>query len=204
MPKVQLEDLLADAWTAHDQITALSRRASVLRDAEKRYTGDLYRFVAPKWAGENDRLSGMGAKQYGGRWNPAGLAAVYGATTPMGAAAESFEQANRYGFRADQTTPRVVFAFHVKLRSVLDLTDGNVRTRLKTSRKRMIRCRWKRSRTNHHEQLTQAIGRAVAAAGFEAMLVPSARDDVTNLVLFPDLLRTASEARTINADQLDA
>ena len=71
------------------------------------------------------------------------------------------------------------------------------------SRGRMLACPWKLSTGDGHpEQLTQAIGRAAAAAGFEGLLVDSALSDVTNLVIFPEFLSPPSNLATINADEL--
>lgn len=196
-------DLLNASWQAHKEFPGLMRRMRGLEDACEPLEDVSYRFVEPKWSGEGDRLSGLGAKQFGGRWNPIGLAVVYGSSSPVGAAEETFSQAIHYGLAPEQITPRVVFAFRVKLRAVLSLLDGDVRRRLRVSLHRMMGCDWRRSRSAKHEELTQAIGRAAAAAGYEALWAPSAQGQSANLVVFPHLLHEGSSLTAVNAAQLD-
>lgn len=207
MSIVDPDTLLAHDCSPHPEFDALLRRMKSLATvSSKAYAKDLYRFVAPKWSGDADRLSGLGAKQFGQRWNPVGLAAVYGAESAQLAFNEAVGRAERAGFLAIQLTPRLVFAYRVNLAAVLDLTLGSNRTRLRVSKARMIQCHWtharKKSRGKYHEQLTQAIGRAAAAAGFEAIRVPSAQGNGANLAIFPDFVRKNSKIATLNADAL--
>ncbi len=203
MIKIDPNTLLADCWTGYENFDALFRRMIKLRDTFVPFSKDVYRVVHPKWSGEGDRLSGLGAKQYGGRWNPAGLGAVYGSLTPIGASKESFSQAMRYGFRAEQMTPRIIFAFRVTLSATLNLTDGAIRQRLRVSEKSLLECDWKQSRCQpHREHLPQAVGRAAVAAGLEGLLIPSAESDEINAVIFPDFLKKTSQLITLNADDI--
>jgi len=207
MPTIDPDTLLAEGWSAHPEFDALYRRMKILvKDSAKPYKRDLNRFIEPKWSGEADRLSGLGAKQYGQRWNPMGLAALYGAESAELAFNESIGRAQRAGFLPIQLTPRLIFAFRVKLAAILELTHGPTRTRLRVSKTRMVKCDWQRSRKashgKHREQLTQAIGRAAAAAGFEAIRVPSTRAEGANLVVYPEFVRKNSKIQTLHADDI--
>ncbi len=47
------------------------------------WQGTLYRFQAVDFPTPGDVLSGHGARRRGGRWNPPGLATLYGSTTDL-------------------------------------------------------------------------------------------------------------------------
>ena len=64
-----------------------------------------------------------------------------------------------------------------RFEKVLDLTDMALLVRLGVDRNRYSEMLY---------ETTQKIGEAVGFLGFEAMLVPNARHDSTNLVAFPD------------------
>lgn len=49
----------------------------------------VYRSAGPEYANTADLVSGEGSRRYGGRWNPAGVAAVYGSLTPQTAMEET-------------------------------------------------------------------------------------------------------------------
>ena len=54
-----------------------------------------------------------------------------------------------------------------------------------------------------NEALTQTLGRAAHASGFEAILVQSAEDATgQNLVIFPDNLRKSSQFYVLDSDKL--
>ncbi|MEX2389813.1 MAG: RES domain-containing protein [Phycisphaeraceae bacterium] len=202
-PLHNTDDLIASSWSVHPEFEKLLERMIRWRSTARRWSGEGYRFVEPKFARRGDGVSGLGAKQFGGRWNPAGLATVYGSTSPIGAAAEAFGHFGHYGFRVDQATPRIVFAFQAKLLRVLDLTHGRTRQRLRVSEQRMLHCEWKRSRRTGQEQLSQAIGRAAAAAGMHGLLVPSVQSEAPNVVVFPEHLPASCRLTVVNADEFD-
>lgn len=86
----------------------------------------------------------------------------------------------------------VVAGVKVRVSAVLDLCDRRVRRRLKVTLTDLARPWWPVQETGG-EALTQAIGRAAYEAGFEAVMMPSARHPGgTNLNVFPDKLRMDS------------
>ena len=115
--------------------------------------------VDPKLVTQGNCLSGLGAMQYGGRWNPIGLSALYGSTTVEVALTEMLARNRHYDIPDADALPKTLFAFEAKLFCVLDLTDGAIRQRLRVSRATMIKTDWRASRL-HKEVITQAIGRA--------------------------------------------
>lgn len=147
---------------------------------------------------------GVGACQYGGRWNPIGVRAVYGSPTPEIAMAEALANHRHYGLPIHCAMPKEFFAFKADLRRVLDLTDGKTRQRLRLSIKRMNQCPWRESQRQNQEPLTQVVGRTALLAGFEAIKTPSAqvRPHGFNIVVFPDQPGVPERLTTLNADQI--
>jgi len=176
----------------------------IVSDHATAWRGVAFRFVEPNHALKKNRLEGVGAEKWGGRWNPKGLAAVYGASTRELAMRETYGTADRYGLNEDGLTPRVLFAFEADLGPVIDLTDGYVRQRLRISLETMTTSEWRLSRRRHREAMTQAIGRACCLAGCEAMLVPTRHSTTdNNIVVFPQVSDVADRLRTIQAEKLE-
>ena len=77
--------------------TLLNRIKRIAAENARCWRGTLFRFEDPEHAATGDRLMGVGAKLWSGRWNPKGLAATYGAMTRETALAETFGSAGKYG-----------------------------------------------------------------------------------------------------------
>jgi RES domain-containing protein len=83
--------------------------------------------------------------------------------------------------------PRVTVALEFKLRKVLNLTNSKVRRQLKLDLREIMAEDWRKLQDARKESQSQCLGRAVAAAGFEGLLVPSAAvPKGINLVYFTD------------------
>jgi RES domain-containing protein len=63
------------------------------------WTGTFFRFQTIDFPAAKDVLSGEGARTRGGRWNPPGLATVYGSTTDTLALAECKANDRYYGLK---------------------------------------------------------------------------------------------------------
>lgn len=186
----------------HEEAEGIASRARGLKRRARRFRGVIYRSVEPEYARREDRLQGIGAAQFGGRWNPIGLAALYGSTSVESATAEALAKVRHYGFDDERALPRTIFVMEAKLTRVLDLTDGDIRRRLRVSEARMRACPWREENDQKREALTQAIGRAAYEAGFEAIRVPSfALRDHANLVVYPGAV-SEGQLRVLNADAL--
>ena len=85
------------------------------------WNGHFFRFHTIKFPAAKDILSGAGAWQRGGRWNPPGVAALYGSTTDTAALEEAKSNDRYYGL--ETKTPRLVVAIQAKVGTILDLTS---------------------------------------------------------------------------------
>src|SRR5262249_44886922 len=124
------------------------------------WSGDIYRSVSMEFATQRDLLTGIGAKNYGGRWNPkSSFAALYGSLDLQIALIEWQAFNRRQGIRRDaRVLPRAFVGIEVRLQRVLDLTNAMVRRRLCVSRRRMRNEPWREAQMEGREALTQAIG----------------------------------------------
>lgn len=141
------------------------------------YTAAAYRHMAPKYA---DRpLSGEGARQLGGRWNPPGIATLYVGTDRATAIAELGRLARRGGRAPEDFLPRVMVQYDLSLSAVLDLRDPGLRDRVGLSLDAI-----------RSDDLSpcQAVGEAARYAGREAILAPSATGDGDVLAIYLDKL----------------
>ena len=181
----------------------LRTRLTRLRSAGTAFDGVVYRSSTPKYATEADMLTGEGSRRSGGRWNPKGIALVYTSLTPETAMAETLAH-NRYNaLPVEDAMPRVFVAVAVRLKTVLDLRDGSIRRRLQVSASQLLAVDWRTEAYLGREPITQRLGRAAHATGWEGLIVPSAADpDSHNLLIFPDHLSADSETTLLNADRL--
>ncbi len=153
-----------------------------------------FRSTTPKYAGSSDVLSGEGSRLHGGRWSPIGLRAVYASLTPEAAMAETLAYYRYYNLSLASAMPRLFVAIRFQLAAVIDLTDGDVRKRLRLSEAELIQCDWRKKLAVSQTPITQLVGHAAQLAGFEGLLVrSSAAVNDKNLVAFPGQMRLGSD-----------
>jgi len=158
------------------------------------WSGHFFRFQTIQFPAAKDILSGTGAKQRGGRWNPPGLAALYGSTTDTVALEEAKANDRYYGL--ETKTPRLVVAIHAKVGKMLDLTSPGLRRQLGITLAELAGEDWRKLLHSGQESLSQAIGRAAAATGASGLLVRSAAvRQARNIILFPPV--SGSDSLTI-------
>ena len=92
------------------------------------WAGTLFRFHTVDYPSAKDVLSGRGASGRGGRWNPPGLATLYGSTTDITALEECKANDRYYG--VETRSPRLLVAIEARLTHVLDLTAPGIRRAL--------------------------------------------------------------------------
>jgi RES domain-containing protein len=134
-----------------------------------------------------------------GRWNAKGRFRIsYSSLSPETALAESLAHVRYFNLPEANALPRVLVSLRVDLRRVLFLSDGRLRMRLKLSEQTIRKHDWRRVNRRRKEALTQAWGRSLAMAGYEAIVVPSAAGDGKNLIVFPESLTEDSTFQVEN------
>ena len=155
-----------------------------------RFQGFVYRAAHQAYAKLPDLISGQGSMLNGSRWNaPGAMRVLHAADSPEHAISEALANYRRFGIPVPGDLHIVVRAIQIDVRNVLDLRDGSVRHALRVSEDRMLGANWEHENAIGEEAISQAVGRAVAAAGFCGMLAPSAAvARTTNTVVFVDQL----------------
>jgi RES domain-containing protein len=175
----------------------------LVNDAAKPWPSVGFRLAALKYGHSDDLLSGEGAIVCGGRMNGRGaFPVIYTSTDPHTATAEAFQNFAAFGFAKDKVRPRVLVGIEVKVSAVLDLSNIEIRRRLGVNLQDLAQPWWPMQEAGF-EALTQAIGRAARDAGFEAVILPSARrKGGINFNVFPDRLRAGSSVAVIAENDL--
>ena len=154
-----------------------------------------YRMTKPRYHRTRDIVSGLGGFGSNGRWCLKNhFHCSYLSYSPETALEEVLAASRRKNLPDTKALPRVLVCVGVRLQRVLHLTDGQLRQHCRVSQKLMLEEQWWRRNYLGHEATTQALGRAVASAGFEGIVVPSAADRPhgVNLVVFTGNLLSGS------------
>jgi RES domain-containing protein len=185
------------------EVVELFEKITQLFPAAVGFDGVIVRSVPIKYATKNDFYSGKGAAKTGGRWNPVGLLAVYGSLDVLTATQEAYQNINLFGFPMTSIEPRVMAGVKVTIGKALDLTDPRVRAKLGMTLTSMLDEDWESIQASGEEARTQTIGRGCSLAGFEGMIVPSARNRKgKNVVILMANLAKDSEIRILGSDKL--
>jgi RES domain-containing protein len=182
--------------TPHPGFARMEARLRALAGSfDVRFEGELFRFINPAHAKATDIVSGAGARFAAGRWNlPRAEPLSYTALRPETALAEALAHVNYYRLPVARALPRVLVALHLKAQRALDLRTGKLRQALRFSEAVMRSADWRADNQRGREATTQAWGRAIARAGFEALIVPSAADAAGgNVLVFPQNLQAGSD-----------
>jgi RES domain-containing protein len=148
------------------------------------WNGTLFRFQTVDFPAPKDVLSGEGARVRGGRWNSPGIATLYGSTTDNTALEECKAHDRYYG--VPTKSPRLLVAIEAQLTRMLDLTALATRRAMAVTLAELGSEDWRKLQAAGKESFTQAIGRAVAAAGGSGLLSRSAAvDQGVNVAVFP-------------------
>lgn len=178
----------------------IARRVGACFDSAVPWKGIVYRSATPEYSNQFDLLSGGGSALHGGRWNPLGIATVYGSESPETAMAEALEHCRYYGVPMWAAMPRHFEAIEIRFRRMLDLTNGRVRNRLRISLRAMLTCDWRNENVDC-KPITQQLGRACFECGFEGMIVPSAAEmGGFNLVWFSANMRRGGRFKLMRPD----
>ena len=149
------------------------------------FGGDVWRVT---WA-ERHPLAGNSG---GGRWSPDGVfEAIYTSLEADGACAEAYHHLSRAPVLP--SSEMVLNQIHVNLKNVLQLDIEQLR-QIGISEPLAHRINY---------GISQQIGAAAHLLGFEALIVPSARWDCLNLVLFADRLDMGAQSETLKSTPID-
>lgn len=144
-----------------------------------RLTGLLYRAHDPGWAFAP--TSGEGARLYGGRFNPKGVAALY-----LSRALETAWLAAQQGF-AFKPRPKTLCAYEIDCDDIVDLTDAATRAEHGVDAGGLA-CPWEDIASRGGTPPNWTIAERLRERGFAGAVVPSfapgVAADATNVVLW--------------------
>jgi len=142
------------------------------------FRGTLYRALSPYWAYRP--LSGDGAKQFGGRFNRPGRAALY--------LAGSIETALNEVQQAGMFAPVTLVAVEADLEPLFDGRDAAALAAFDVGPADLALPDWATRQAEEGQAPTQALAERLVEAGFCGMVVPSfapgARPEACNTVLW--------------------
>lgn len=151
------------------------------------FKGVVFRNSPQRYATEQGVISTAGSRMVGGRYNVPHEFGVLYLSCDVHTCTEELEFAARNeGAKVEEKLPRTFTGIKVELEKVLDLTDAGVRRKLGITKKVLVETNWLKENSEGKEATTQVIGRVAKGAGFEALLVPSARWPGMNLNLLLD------------------
>jgi RES domain-containing protein len=157
-------------------------------------------------ASAGQSLSTEGSRIHGGRYNPVNEFGVFylSCDLPTCLAEVNYYLSQDTGIELADLEPgiKTMVEVGVRLVKVLDLTNSEVQDALGVNEADLT-AEWEGIQAAGGESLTQSIGRFAREAGFEALLVPSARHQGYNLVIVnPDNLSAESRVQEIKQELL--
>ena len=175
------------------------------------FDGTCTRITDTKWARKGQGLSSEGSRLWGGRYNPKGkFGALYLTCARETCLAEVGYSYRKKGIPLEELSPpdlKTEIEVEVKLSRVLDLTDLTIQQFL-SLREEDLKAEWESLQDEGQEVFTQVLADLAREAGWEALLVPSARHTGHNLVVISiDNLDAASSVqakaqKTLNLNEL--
>jgi RES domain-containing protein len=160
-------------------------------------SGLYFRFVAPEYA--SDPLSTAGTMKAGGRYNPAGICALYASNNAHVAIEEMINSFEHWLDVKKDRLPLTLFIIEVELVKSIDIQAQDIYRKLEefgVSKKDLTMREWRNLVKLGKQPITQRIGGAAAGIGLEALKVPPAwHPDGHNLVIFPNNIRPPSRLR---------
>ncbi len=123
---------------------------------------ELFRAFVPRWA--HDPLSGAGAARFGGRWNPVGAPAFYGALELSTAWAEYNQSLVQH--------PALIVTFRLIGAMLADLTDPEVLGKLDLD-EAIHRIEWRAIREDGGRPETDVVREKLLGERFDGLIYPS-------------------------------
>jgi RES domain-containing protein len=151
----------------------------------KPWCGEVFRHMFGDYPPEREN-------QRGARWNPPETPAIYASLSRVVALVEAEFHIGLQPIRP--RAKRTVYRVSVVLASVVDLSDRDQLVELGIL---------ERDLTSLDHRACQNVGGAVEWLGNDGLLVPSARADGVNLVIFPNQQKSDYEFRVIGSDVIE-
>ena len=156
------------------------------------FAGKLYRALNPIWAARP--LSGEGAAQYGGRFNPRGMPALYCSLDPLTALREAHQ--------AGDLQPTTLVSLDAVIENVFDGRSQSALGQLGLSPDDLAESDWRDLMVQGLEPRSHGLARKLVATGCSALLVRSfargSRQTDFNLVLWAWSDKPPSRVRLID------
>lgn len=139
----------------------------------------VYRALNPVWVG--DPLSGEGARRYGGRFNPKGMAALYCTLDPVTAVRE----VSQIG---QPLQPTILVSFQADVDPIFDATDPVLMAGQGVTPADLASNDWRLLMAAGRDAPGQGLARRLVAQGYHGLLAPSfarlAPPQARNLILW--------------------
>lgn len=161
--------------TLLDQLEALEPRA---------WQGTVWRHMFAEYPPDRPNTTGA-------RWNPPGVAAIYTSLDRSSAIAEGDHAVAMQPIRP--RAKRTVYEVHVQVHAMVDLTDRELLRAVGVDDDAL---------TAIPSRACQAVGGAAAWLERDGLLIPSARADGANLVIFVDLQDPDAEFKVVTSETL--
>lgn len=186
----------------HSEFAAIFERLRRRVDSlAQPFSGDIFRFIDPRFSTVDDQFGGKGSLFADGRWSLHNSRhyVTYTSLQAETAFAEALAAVRYCGFPDSKAAPLIFVTAQIDLNRVIDLREGAVRQQLKISKAAILETDWRVENSHLREAITQAWGRAVVESGLEAMIVPSAAwGKGSNLVAFPQNFKKRSHLSVIH------
>jgi RES domain-containing protein len=158
----------------------------------------VYRALNPVWVG--NPLSGDGAKRYGGRFNPKGMAALYCTLDPVTAVRE----VSQIG---QPLQPTILVSFQADVDPIFDATDLRALAGQGMTPDALAANDWRVHMAAGQDAPTQRFARRLVQVGYAGMLAPSyarlAPPQARNLILWrwtPETLRLIDDEARLSGN----
>lgn len=154
---------------------------------------DAQPFSGPMWRVVRTGRDVLDGSRGSGRWNTSEMSVLYGAAKREGAIAEIYFHLSRGQSVFPSRMRHDVFELTIKMQKALILADVGQLKRLGVDDSRYRELLYTR---------TQEIGAAAAFLGFDGLIVPSARWDCQNIILFLDAINL-DEVQKVSVQSVD-
>lgn len=153
------------------------------------WEGDVYRHMFAGMAPDRENVGGA-------RWNPSGVAAIYTALIRETALAEADHRLRLETIPLRKDIRRTIYRVHVTLNAVVDLSDWTLLGELGIDQAMLEEVQKSSLRA------CQQVGGGVDWYEYDGLLVPSARGEGANLVIYPSNQKPGYSFEVLDTEEL--